>query len=73
MACDLVLAAVAAAYRSALVVLGLNAAAQGMEHAGRQLGLAVLAQQRQHSNLDRRESRGAAEHGTDLALDLLSS
>src|SRR6478735_8382648 len=54
---DLVLAAVAAADGTALVVLGLNSFAQVAVDLPRQLRLAVLANQRQDRDLDRRQSR----------------
>ena len=69
---DLVLAAVALADRAALVVLGLHvrcAARRAISRAD--LGLAVLAHERQHGRLDRRQARVQLEHGARLALDLL--
>ena len=37
----------------------------------RELGLAVLAHQRQHGDLDRREARVELQHGARLAADLV--
>ena len=68
---DLVLAAVAAADRAALVVLGLDMIAELAEDLGGKLGLAVLANQREHRDLHRREDRVQAQHRALLALDLV--
>ncbi len=64
---DLVLAAVALADRAALVVLDLQAAAQGGVHLACQLGLAVLADERQHRGLHGRKARVQAQNGARLA------
>ena len=68
---DLVLAAVAPADRAALVVLGLDAVAQRAVDLAGELGLPVLAHQRQDRDLDRREQRVQPQHGALLALDLV--
>src|SRR5215207_6530122 len=69
---DLVLAAVALADRAALVVLALHPRAleRGVDLA-RDLGVAGLAQQRQHGDLDRRDRRVELEHGALLAAELV--
>ena len=45
--------------------------AQGLVDLARLLGVAVLAQQRQHRDLDRRDARVQAQHGALLAADLV--
>ena len=69
---DLVLAAVALADRAALVVLGLHDRPRSalVDLAG-ELGLAVLAHERQHGDLDRRQARVQLQHRALLARDLL--
>ena len=68
---DLVLAAVALADRPALVVLGRQAAAQLLVDLARQLGHALLVQERHHRHLHGREPRVQAQQRALAALDLL--
>ncbi len=68
---DLIVSAVALADRAALVVLGLRQHAHGFVDLARELRLAVLADQRQHRRLDRRQAGVQAQHRPLLALDLL--
>ena len=60
---DLVLATVASADRAALVVLRLEAPAQAPVDLARELGLAVLANEREYGDLDRREQRVQPQYG----------
>ncbi len=68
---DLVLAAVAAPDRAALVVLDLEGFAQLQVNLARQLRLAVFAHERQDRDLDRRERGVQPQHGAPLPLDLV--
>ena len=68
---DLVLAPVALADVPAGVVLGAHVPAQLLVDLARALGVAVLAQQRQHRDLDRRHRRVQPQHGALLAADLV--
>ena len=68
---DLVLAPVALADVAALVVLGAHVRAQLLVDLARLLRVAVLAQQRQHGDLDRRHRRVQPQHGALLAADLV--
>src|SRR5687767_11286371 len=64
---DLVLAAVALADVPARVVLGAHPGAQVLVDLARELGVTVLAQQRQHRDLDRRDLRVQPQHRALLA------
>src|SRR5207244_3394731 len=68
---DLVLTSVAAADRAALVVLGWHPLAEVLIDLARDLGLAVLRDERQHRYLHRRDLRVEAEQDTLAPLDLL--
>jgi hypothetical protein len=68
---DLILAPVAATDRASLVVLGLEERAQSVEDFARELGLAVLADQRQDGDLHRGHLRVQAQDGARLAFDHL--
>ncbi len=65
---DFVLAAVTAADRAARVVLGVHPAPQLRVHLARELGLTVLADERQHRGLDGGEARVQPQHDPRLAL-----
>src|SRR5262249_28394814 len=67
---DLVLAPVALADGGGLVVVDIPALFQIFVDLARALGLAVLAHERQHRRLDRREAGVQAQHDPDLGLAL---
>src|SRR5215218_6382907 len=68
---DLVLAPVAPADRSAVVVLGLYLAAHVLIDLARELSVAVATEQREDRDLHRRQRRVQAQHRAPLAADLV--